>query len=305
MRLLVCACILNGLGWGQTPKALTARELFYAASPPALAPKPATPVPRKPPRPAARKKAPPSRPRTRPEPEPEPARQPAPIPAGQGVGDPGERSVVRPAAYGAQHRPPLGLRYTILKLSDGRMAETAPDTVFHAGDRIQLSVEVNDAGCLYVIHQGSSGAWKPMFPSAQVEDGNNRVQARRTYILPPGSRFVFDERPGEERLFVVLSREPVADLEKLIYSLESGTPPAPAAQPAAPARPQRLLLAANLPSIDNALVGRLRNAYARDLVIEQVNGQTPGPRRETAVYVVNPNGAPDSSVVADIRLIHH
>jgi hypothetical protein len=223
-------------------------------------------------------------------------------PVGRAVGDAGE--LVRPVAYGTKPSSgvPLGLRYTLLKLTDGRMAETAPDAVFHAGDRIQLTVEANDSGYLYIIHQGSSGAWKPMFPSQEIGDGNNRVERGRSYVLPPGSRFYFDEQPGEERLFVVLSREPEADLEKLIYSLQGGQT-APTAEPAAAPAPKRLLLASNLP-IDNALVGRLRNVYARDLVIEKVDEETPGPKREKAIYVVNPTGSADSRVVADIRLQH-
>jgi len=296
--------------WAQQPpsgKTLTARELFYAAAeqPAAKAavtaarpePKPSQPVPKKKAAHVRRPAAPASPPV-----DPEPVKPPR-VPAGNTVSDPGE--LIRPVSHVSTPGGglPLGLRYTLLKLTDGRMLETAPDAVFHAGDRIQLTVEANDSGYLYIVHQGSSGAWKPMFPSQEIEDGNNRVERGRSYVLPPGSRFYFDDQPGEERLFVVLSRQPEPDLEKLIYSLQGGAP-APTADPApAPAPPKRLLLAANLP-IDNALVGRLRNVYARDLVIEKVDEETPGPRREKAVYVVNATGNADSRVVADIRLQH-
>lgn len=193
----------------------------------------------------------------------------------------------------------LGLKYTILKRTGNDMVEVAPDTVFHAGDRIQFSVQVNGPGYLYIINQGSSGTWRPMFPSAEVEDGDNHVDGWRAYTFPPRSRLVFDEQTGIEKVFIILSREPEPDLEKMIYSLQGGSQPA-----AAPARrpAPKTLMATN--NIDDAMVGRLRTAYARDLVIEKVDPNTAGEKKEYAVYVVNPSGSPDSRVVADLRLVH-
>ncbi len=196
--------------------------------------------------------------------------------------------------------PALGLKYTILKLVGGDMVEVPPSTVFHAGDKIQFSVQTNGPGYLYIINQGSSGMWKPMFPSSEVEDGNNRVDGWASYTLPPKARMVFDEQKGTEKIFIVLSREPEPDLEKLIYSLQAGKP-VPVSEPAA--KPKQMVTFASL-NIPDTMVGRLRSAYARDLIIEKVTPQTPGERKETAVYVVNPSGGNDSRVVADLTLAH-
>ena len=105
--------------------------------------------------------------------------------------------------------PPLGLRYTVLKLAaDNTPTEVPNDTVFHAGDRIRFSVETNGPGYLYIISQGSSGTWKPMFPSPEIDDGSNRVEGWHTYTMPPKSRLVFDEQTGTEKIFIVFSRSP-------------------------------------------------------------------------------------------------
>ena len=48
----------------------------------------------------------------------------------------------------------------------------------------------------------------------------------------------------------------------------------------------------------------MRNAYGRDLIIEKVDPSTPGDKKETAVYVVNPTGSADSHLVADLHLVH-
>jgi len=181
------------------------------------------------------------------------------------------------------------------------MVEVPPDTVFHAGDRIQFNVQTNGPGYLYIVSQGSSGTWKAIFPSAEVEDGNNRVDGWHAYTMPPKSRMVFDEQTGAEKFFIVFSREPESDLENMIYSLQ-GKP----AQLAEAPQP-RVLAQSGGYAIDDDTVGRLRDTYSRDLIIERVDDKTPADKidkQEYAVYVVNPSGSSDSRVVADFKLVH-
>jgi hypothetical protein len=190
---------------------------------------------------------------------------------------------------------PLGLRYTVQKFADGGSNEVAPDTVFQVGDRVRLLVQASSPGYLYIISQGSSGTWKPIFPSPEVENGDNHVETLHDYILPSKDHWMrFDETKGAEKLFIILSRKPEPDLEKIIYSLQENQPATKTKQLATGAEPE----------ITDATVGRLRKAYARDLIIERVTPDTPGEKKETAVYVVNPKGSSSSRVVADLTLMH-
>ncbi len=192
----------------------------------------------------------------------------------------------------------------MLKLAaDNTPAEVPADTVFHSGDRIRFSIEANAPGYLYIINQGSSGTWKPMFPSAEIDDGNNKVEGWRPYTMPPKSRLAFDSTAGTENLFIVFSREPEADLESLIYSLQGKKKAdSGACRPVRPKHTSKeLIMAVN---ISNKAVDRMRERYARDLIIEKVDPNTPGDKKETAVYVVNPSGSPNSRVVADLHLVH-
>ena len=211
-----------------------------------------------------------------------------------------------PAMATTESTTPLGLRYSVLKrVGPSDLVEVDSSIVFRAGDRIRLRVEVNDTGYLYIVHRGSSGVWKPLFPSPEVDGGNNLVEAGRTYDIPKGYVFTFDEQEGEEQLFLVLSRQPAENLEKLIYKL-SQPGAVKAGEPAEKEKPAKLLMAHNLIDIDDGVVNLMRTAYARDLIIEKVDDTMPGPseRKEKAVYVVAPAGASDSHVVADLKLIH-
>ena len=204
----------------------------------------------------------------------------------------------------------LGLKYTILKKSGDDMVDVPPDTVFHAGDRIQLSVQTNGPGYLYIISRGSSGTWKPMFPSPEVADGNNHVDGWNASVLPPKSRMVFDEQTGTERIFIVFSRTPEDGLEKLIYSLQDAKAK-PAAQrtpeKAADKPPSKKYVMTASADIPDSAVGHLRDTYTRDLIIEKVDEKTEDKstaKKENAIYVVNPSGSSDSCVVADLKLVH-
>ena len=290
-RLLLC-CGTAGLIFAQPApqKQLTARELFYAAAPAPAAVKPVATRP-----PARRSPATPAKPV-------EIARADSRPPAPRVPDQPAPTTAPMPPS-GA---PPLGLRYTVLKLAaDNTPTEVPNDTVFHAGDRIRFSVETNAPGYLYIVNQGSSGNWKPMFPSAEIEDGNNRIEGWRPYTMPPKSRLAFDSTVGTENLFIVFSLQPENDLENIIYSLQGkkkASAAAPAATPEAPVPSSKELIVAS--NISNTAVDRMRAVYARDLIIEKVDPNTPGDKKETAVYVVNPTGSADSRVVADLHLVH-
>lgn len=269
---------------GQT---LTARELFYGAKPaqkPAAAPRqqPANPGQQaKAPTPAATATAP-QTPPTPQAPPPAPARAPAAQ----------SQPVLISADYSA-----LGLRYSVLRRTGpNQYVEVDADTNFRSGDGLRVSVESNEQAYLYIVTRGSSGTWSLLFPSSAIDNGNNHVQAHRRYEIPAQGQFTFNDPPGEERLFVVLSREPEPDLERLIYSLGR-----PGAAPNRPDQPK--VLSVQALSLDDSVVGNLRRTViARDLIFEKVDDDTSA-RKEKASYVVN--GGSSGRVVADLSLKHN
>jgi hypothetical protein len=200
---------------------------------------------------------------------------------------------------------PLGLRYSVLKYAgEGEYLEVDPELVFRSGDKIRLRVEVNDPGYLYILHQGSSGSWRVMFPAPDYDAGSNRVAPGRTYDIPGRTRLVFDEQSGVERLFLVLTRQPEKDLDSLIYQLETG------AAKSGPEKPKPVKTMMASAAIGNPTVQEMRGrVVARDLVFEKVKEEAPlessgRKSSETAVYVVNRTGSTDSRLIAELGLQH-
>ena len=246
-HFLTVTILVASAVWGQQQPTLKARELFY--TPPPDAAKPAETK-------AAPKKA----------------------PAKQVANKSGDTHTLSASV-------PLGLRYAVLKRdANGQYNEVDPDTNFRSGDRIRLHVDANTSGYLYVVMQGSSGTWKLLFPSAEVAGGSNLVRKGESRQIPSGDRgqFVFDEQAGNEKLFIVLTRQPEPDLDKLIYSM-GGKPESLVAQAA----------------VGDDVVSKLRTRVAsRDLVFEKSESN------ENAAYVVNPSTAPDARLVVDVALKH-
>ncbi len=264
---------------------LTARQLFYKDEPEAKpAPKAA---PKTPPRKSPAKAAPKS--------DAKPA--PASVPTSEVPTPKPVPSQVQNATY-AEERP-LGLRYALMQVVNGAESEVSPTATFHHGDMVRVKVEGNRDGYLYVVARGSSGNWKPLFPAADINGGDNKIVAHRGFRLPSATQaFTFDEQSGQEQLFVIYSPEPVKDVDELIPSL------------AGPVKTDRQIkpppiITASAAPINDEFVSRLRNSYSRDLIVQTVTPKSEGAAEasmpENAVYVVNKSGG---RLVADIRLEH-
>jgi len=224
-----------------------------------------------------------------------PQRQKAIQVAAKGYG--AEPHIVR---FQKASQQPLGLRYALLKVGEsGALSEVLPETVFHSGDKVKISLMANQPGYIYIIQQGSSGNWRPLFPAQGDLPASNRVEAGRIYQVPAGKSFQFNEQTGDERLFILLSRQVVSDLDGIIFTLRQQQK-----SPAEPASPTSEQVEASN-RISDDLVQKLKS---RDLMeVEDPPQETKDPSLgENAMYVVS-QGKGDSSasqVFANLVLDH-
>lgn len=196
----------------------------------------------------------------------------------------------KPASTEAQY---LGLRYSIV---DGNSRqEIDPSKAFHSGDAIRLKLQSNSNGYLYILTQGSSGAWKFLFPSAELRDNTNEITRDQVTEIPSSQAFEFDTAPGAEKLFVVLSRDREPDLESLLGSVKSGQ-----AGAGNPSDQGRVMQAQNRAPAD---IEQLRAKFvARDLRVQSIRAAT-DKKGENAVYVAASQPA-TARVVTEITLRH-
>ena len=121
----------------------------------------------------------------------------------------------RPPSVKAQ--PAIGLGYTVfIREPSGRAIRVEPTREFRNGDRIRLAFEPNIDGHLYIFNGENGAAPRMIFPDARLDGGNNWVEAHVPIEVPsseePEERlrwFEFFGDPGTERVFIVVTREPL------------------------------------------------------------------------------------------------
>ena len=187
----------------------------------------------------------------------------------------------------------LGLRYTLVKVTDAGTTDTSDTDVFHAGDCVQLKVESNTTGFLYVLHHGPDGNWQPLMPSPKMPDESNHIEAFRDVQIPSKYCFRFDDKPGIETLFLAIAqnKNAIPDLHRAILAGNQATQSSTEGP---------TMVALNLDHQVDALRGRGMEISQIERVVETPNDEA----KAHAVYVVNKSSTDSDRVVAEIRLRH-
>jgi hypothetical protein len=281
INLVLVALLTSGCWCQDATSELSARDLFYREQPPDPHQQPGSA--QIPAQPAAPQHHSP-KPSSRKAPGKSSATIPHSEPPGRGVQLALQREEI-PIG------PNLGLRYNLILISGVKSEPADSDRIFQPGECIALEFEANDSGYIYVLEKGSSGAWIPLLPSAQMPDESNVLKARTPLRVPEKYCFQISGPPGEERVFVALSRNP-EDLYDLNRSIRKN---------ADEAEGSSLLAQSRLSDEVNLLESGLRD---RDLKIKKIEKPANSSEPAHSVYVVNASASSSNRVVAEIRIQH-
>ncbi len=124
------------------------------------------------------------------------------------------------------------LEITIERLDAGAWKVVDPGHVFKDGDRVRFRFKSSQAGFLYVVNKGTSGAETTLFPSEQAER-DNAVEAGREYEIPGNSgAFRITGPAGYDTVYWVLSPVRIGGVAPPIAYKPLPAPPKPGAVPA-------------------------------------------------------------------------
>jgi Domain of unknown function (DUF4384) len=104
----------------------------------------------------------------------------------------------------------LGLSYWIELINgpgEGGASQVTNQRIFRSGERIRLHFRSNTDGEIALIHVGSSGESKVLFPDPAQHLTDRTLVADEDRILPSSKHwFRFDDSPGTEKLLVLFAR---------------------------------------------------------------------------------------------------
>lgn len=147
--------------------------------------------------------------------------------------DPGkasEKKPANPAGPTASNKPSeplkpvnvarIGLGMTLFtRDSNGLAVRVDPEHVFRKGDRVRVLLETNTDGYLYIFNKTNDGPVIMIYPDKDLDEAGNYIKAHIPWEIPSGASdeerlrwLVFDENPGNERLFFVLTCEPLKNV---------------------------------------------------------------------------------------------
>lgn len=122
----------------------------------------------------------------------------------------------RPTGTAPAQNRLLALNYKVLLQQGEDTVLVPPDHVFKRGDRFRLAVQANTSGYLYLLHKGTTGLGRFLFPDPRINGGCNHVDAYHEYVVPSTGWFEFDCNPGTETVHVILASEPLPQLVPLV-----------------------------------------------------------------------------------------
>ncbi|MCA1632935.1 MAG: DUF4384 domain-containing protein [Acidobacteria bacterium] len=106
----------------------------------------------------------------------------------------------------------IGLGYTLFIKEGENILSADLGREFREGDKIRVALETNTDGYLYIFHTENGLKPQMLFPHAQIDGGANAIVAHARDFVPADMKtwFEFDNMPATERLYIVVSRQPLA-----------------------------------------------------------------------------------------------
>ncbi|HKP36580.1 MAG TPA: DUF4384 domain-containing protein [Pyrinomonadaceae bacterium] len=116
--------------------------------------------------------------------------------------------------------PAIGIGYTLfMRDSDGRGVRVEPTREFRNGDRVRIALETNTDGYLYIFDSEDGAPARMIYPDVRLDGGENWIEAHVPMEIPSSDEseerlrwFEFYGKPGGDRIYVVLTREPLASV---------------------------------------------------------------------------------------------
>lgn len=112
---------------------------------------------------------------------------------------------------------PVALEYTVLLLdANGKERPVDPNSFqFKIGDQIRVQIQPLNDLYIYIFHEGASGNQHCLLPDSNTNEKAPKALASKVLKLPEDGYLEFGAPPGDEKLIVVATEEPIQEMSLL------------------------------------------------------------------------------------------
>jgi hypothetical protein len=107
----------------------------------------------------------------------------------------------------------VAIRTSLELTRDGETKMVLPTYEFQSGDKVKFVYTTNIDSYVYWLAEGTTGSYSMIFPHPKIEQ-ENFVKKNEKNTFPVDGSFRFDENPGTEKILVVMSPQPIPELEE-------------------------------------------------------------------------------------------
>jgi len=109
-----------------------------------------------------------------------------------------------------------GIRAAVLVYDETtrRLRESSPEQTFTSGERFRLRVRPDREGYLYIVGKSEDGATRLLYPYSDSDEPVRKIRAGETQTFPRRDWYRFDEEPGVEVMYVIVSNRKLEQFDK-------------------------------------------------------------------------------------------
>ena len=96
----------------------------------------------------------------------------------------------------------------------GGVRETSGRATFQDGQRFRLNVQSGAGGYLYILCRTSTDEARLLYPYGNMDQDENILDPGQSRMIPARDWYRFDNDPGMERVYILVSNEPIAGLDR-------------------------------------------------------------------------------------------
>lgn len=131
-----------------------------------------------------------------------------------------------PLPQSSPDSPAFQINYVYRPEGTGELRTITNGSTLHSGDLYKIIFTPTQNGYVYIYQADSAGQVFQLFPMSEFKgvkvNNENPVVRAKKYILPaPDKSFKLDSHTGEERIFLIVSKDPDPELEGLYRDLQT------------------------------------------------------------------------------------